>query len=560
MNTPRPPESSDKASKLLVRSDVLMAIRHLLSMDDPPKQERIKQLKRLQEIENREDVLDVLVKELRRCSNQKSLQIITELLMELGEIDFLQERLWAVIRDQNASDEVKDASNLVLRHLGDPTDPDLYLEYLDDPQGLIGRETIRMLEVSAENPEALIDFIDFILSLNKEDQVRLIGSLQRDYPTEYLVNIFVPLLESDPSMELWEELVVNLGETKSVLAAETLHRLEQWPEDRLPIPKKLIQKSLKQLQIAGVYHPNQPRPNLLAPEQPHPLVVDTTPYQCFLTISDGIGNQGLVFSRQRANGDISMLSAAINDVHGIIDCFGFFQLSMGDFHKIIEKFHEGATKIKVSPEYCCYKLLQSESLNQLQAFRLPYEYRCWRPMLESIEALPPEELDLADDWVRKEWLTETGNLYQHPDFNSWFLEQGDEPCLTKHLQQVVMQTEDCLAQKNPDLEAYFSQLADIADALMMELLATDWRDLYVKRLSEAAYLLDCQNTHTFRNLAATEVYKLKTFEAPEKLLTGFTQAFGRRCVAEELLRYRTGSASYDNVTPLVDGLLELWQL
>ena len=52
-------------------------------------------------------------------------------------------------------------ANLILRHLGDNSDPDLYLEYLEDPKGLIGRETERMLEVSSENPETLIDFIDF---------------------------------------------------------------------------------------------------------------------------------------------------------------------------------------------------------------------------------------------------------------------------------------------------------------------------------------------------------------------------------------------------------------
>jgi hypothetical protein len=560
MNTPRLPESSEKKNKLIIRSEVLAVIRHLISLVDPSKQERLKQLKRLHDLNSPEEVQDVLVKELHRCASSKTLHIITEFLMELGDIDYLQEKLWNIIRDNKATDEVKDASNLVLRHLGDPTDPDLYLEYLEDPQGLIGRETIRMLEVSSENPEALIDFIDFILSLTPEDQLRLITSLQRDYPTEYLVNIYVPLLESDPSPELWEQLITNLGETRSAQASEVLHRLSQWPEDRLPVPMKLIQTSLKKLQLSGAYHPENPEQDFLHPETPHPLVKDTLLYQCYATVSDGIGNQGLLFSRQRPNGDITMLSVALNDIHGIIDCFGFFQLSVGDFHKIMEKFHEGATKIKVTPEYCVHKLLLAESMNQKRAFRLPYEYRCWRPMLESIDSMPPTEMDIQTDWVRKEWFTETNNLYQHPDFNSWFLEQGDEPCVTRWLQNVVLLTEEILGEETSNLEPYFTQLEKIADSLVIELLETPWRKLIQNRLTEAAYLLHMQNTNTFRNLAATEVHKLNSVTDPDLLLPGFVQAYGRRCVAEELLRLRMGSATYDKLTPIVDALMDHWKL
>ena len=410
MNSTPPPDSPSKANKLIIRSEVLAVIRHLASVTDLPKAERVKHTKRLQDIPYPQEVQEVLVKELARTAQQDVLQVISQLLMELGEIDFLSDRLWQVIRDPNTSDEVKDASNLILRHLGDSTDPDLYLEYLQDPQGLIGRETVRMLEVSSENPEALVDFIDFILSLGREDQVRLISALQHDYPSDYLVNILVPLLESDPAPELWPVLIEGLSSTKSPYAAELLLRLNQWGEDRLPIPKKQITRALKQLQIAGAYRPESPPPASLLTDNPPALIKDAEPYQCFATLSDGIGNQGLLFSRQRANGDIIMISVAINDVHGIIDCFGFFQLSIGDFHRIIEKFHEGATKIKVTPEYCAFKLIHAEQLNTLQALH-PVRYRCWRPILSNIE--PFEVTDVTGqylDWVKAEWYEETNNL------------------------------------------------------------------------------------------------------------------------------------------------------
>lgn len=560
MNTPQLPESSQKPNKLIIRSEVLAVIRHLVSLDNPPRQERIKQVKRLHELNCPDHIQDVLVKELSRCKSTETVRVITELLMEFGEINYLQDKLWNIIRDLKTTDEVKDASNLILRHLGDTADPDLYLEYLSDPQALIGRETIRMLEVSAENPEALIDFIDFILSLTQEDQIRLVKSLQEDYPSEYLVNIYIPLLESDPSPELWEQLIINLGETKSSQAAELLTRLSQWPEDRLPVPRKMIEKSLKQLRLAGACHIDE-TPVLSAPLRGlHPVVKESAPYHCFVTLSDGIGNQGLLFSRKRSNGDITMLSVAINDEHGIIDCFGFYQLSPGDFQKITEKFHEGSTKIKVSPEYCAYKLQLAEALNMHKMFRLPYEYRCWKPLIEDLEPLAATELKLDPEWIKEEWYLETDNLYQHPDFNSWFLEQGDEPCVTRSLQKVILLTEDCILDPKPDMEYYFSQLESVANQLMLELLGTHWRQLLIHRLTEAAYLLHCQNTRTFRNLAATEAYKLKTLQDPETLLEGFTRAYGRRCIAEELLRLRTGSSNYERLSAIVDALLERWKL
>ncbi len=557
MNTPQSPETSAKPNKLIIRSEVLAVIRHLTSTGDTSRQERAKQLKRLHDINQPEHVQDILVKELARTGSTETMQVLIELLMELGNIEFLQERLWAVIRDPKTPDEVKDGANLVLRHLGDDADPNLYLEYLSDPQGLIGRETARMLEVSTENPEALIDFIDFILSLSTPDQARLLEALHRDYPAEYIVNIFVPLLESDPAPEIWEQLVLSLGNTKSLKAAEALERFANWPEERLPIPKKLVEKAIRHLRIAGAFR-NAPEEEAQEAE-PHPLVKDTTPYQCFATLSDGIGNQGLLFSRQRPNGDISMMSVAVNDVHGIIDCFGFYQLSVGDFHKIVEKFHEGASKIKVSAEFCRYKLKQAVAINQAKCFRIPYEYRCWEPLLEGLEDITPAELDLNPEWVRKKWFTETGNLYQHPDFNSWFLEQGDEASVTRILQRVDLLVEDYLLDAKPDVEAYCKRLEDLADNLVNDLFETGWLALLTQRLAEAAYLLDCQSTHTFRNLAATEAFKLQSAESAEARLTGFSRAYGRRCVAEELLRLRMGSASYDQLTPLVDTALTRWK-
>ncbi|MBY0404291.1 MAG: hypothetical protein K2X66_10360, partial [Cyanobacteria bacterium] len=106
-------------SKLFIRSEVLAVIEFFAVVDNPPKQDKLKQIKRLSAFESKDFVLEILVKELQRSTKQRDIQSISELLMEIGSIDSLQEPLWKIIRNGNLNDEVKDAANLILHHLGD---------------------------------------------------------------------------------------------------------------------------------------------------------------------------------------------------------------------------------------------------------------------------------------------------------------------------------------------------------------------------------------------------------------------------------------------------------
>jgi hypothetical protein len=179
-------------------------------------------------------------------------------------------------------------------------------------------------------------------------------------------------------------------------------------------------------------------------------------------------------------------------------------------------------------------------------------------MIEGIDNGSPETMAQWTTWVREAWYPETGNLFQHPDFVSWFMEQGDDPAVTRILQQVVLLTEELLEQETEEYEDFIETLENLADNLMLELLETQWKDNIIDRLIDTACLLEYQNTHTFRNLAATEAYKLTKSTDPKVLLTGFTKTYGRRCIAEELLRLRQGSAVLQQLTPIVDTVLDRW--
>lgn len=554
MNQPTPP-----ASKLFIRSEVLAVIEFFTTVEDPPRHDKMKQLKRLSQINDQDTVLKVLIKELQRSTQPTHLQVVTELLMELGKIDILREPLWAIIQQGNVRDEIKDSANLILRHLGDQTDPSLYLDYLDDPEGLINRETERMLEIASRNPEALIDFIDFIFSLPVDEQCHLIQSLKEDYPPDHLVNLYIPTLEAQPPTETAELMIECLGQSKSKRAALYLHHLNQQPQSKDRFGK-ILQRAINELRIGGIYREENFKSYSEELKQPHPLVGESIFFNCFATIPDGIGNQGIIISRQKENGDVAMMCVAINDIHGVIDCFGFYQLSESDFHRITDKFHEECSKIKTPPEYCYQRLMDAEQLNRQQHFRVPYEYTCWKILLGELEQTPPTPIDIAEVCTQLgdlKWADESANLYHHPDFHTWFLEEGDHPVVTQLLGNVEATINSFEDANLPTLEKFDSQMTMLADDLVRKLMASDWRTILSARLADSAYLLQQQQAKTFSMLAATEVLKLAHWQ-DDSPITGFLSHYGHRCIEEDLLRIKHSQKMSPAVVELIDSLLSMW--
>lgn len=561
---------SSPVSKLFIRSEVLSVIEFFSTCDNPPKQDKLKQVKRLSQLEDRQAVLQVLLKELQRASGQTALQYVGELLMELGDIDNLKDPLWLLIEAPDVSDDVKDAAHLVLRQLGDQSDPSLYLDYLEDPEGLISRETERMLDVAKKNPEALIDFIDFIFSLPVDEQCNLVRSLQQDHPADYLVSLYLASLDAQPPFELAELMLASLGQTKSPEAALYLHDLNTRNSvyinghARL---KKAVQKSVNELRLAGIYKADSPEAmeelRKTINGEPHPSIADSTIFQCYATLPDGIGNQGLIISRQKQNGDIAMMCVALNDIHGIMDCFGFYELSETDFHKLVRKFHEECSKIEVPSAYCLNRLKENELINDSNQFRIPYEYRCWQVMLSDVKDDPllnPEALCIQ--WATPEWHSAGANLYHHPDFSTWFLEEGDHPVVTETLGQVInTMSQDALIQELSK-EAFLLQMEVLSEILIRGLLAGEWREILKNRLAQAAYLLKQQDANTFASLAATEVLQLDALnlDSTLSLKSGFMLYYGRRCVEEALLRFKNTPDRPEHLMPFIDFVLESWKV
>ena len=465
-----------------------------------------------------------------------------------------------MIQNPDVSDEVKDTANLVLRQLGDESDPELYLNYLEDPLGLINRETERILKASACNPEALIDFIDFIVSLPDDEQLHLIESLNRDYDAEYLTNIYIPLLDAKPDAELELPLIKLLGQTRSERAWEYLQAYKtKLEESETPneLLSKQITRSLNELKIAGVAR-NTDSSVQFTPE----VLRNSKIYQswsCSATIPDGVGNQGLLLSQRRENGDMTLISVATNDLHGIIDCFGFYELTEVDYEQLVNKFYETTSRVDVSFDYVLHCLDIAEAKNQALSSRIAYEYTCWKLLWENIPVPEIGVIQECQALLSEGRRLESGFLYEHPDFRTWFLEPDDHTLVKTLFDEQFPELEGTKVTATsptallPDLESLVTQLAQ-------SLEQSEWRSILGQRLAHAAYLFHLQDVPTFAQMAATEAMSLLNTEEPRlpPPESSFMHRYARRCVEEQLLSIQHGPEVHPATNQAIGYIIALW--
>lgn len=559
-------------SKLWIRSEVLSVLNALSTMDQPTRHERQRQVKRLQLVENQPVVAQLLVKELGRRKAQAELQIIGEVLMELAEIEWVQHALWEIIRQPDKPDEVKDVANLVLRHLGDGSDPELYLDYLDDPAGLITRETQRMLEMAQQNPEALIDFLDFITSLPEDEQLHLLASLHEDYDIESLILLDEALLYAQGESPVCKVIVHALTDT--LLSKAALKRLDavlafleacecpnaralagreqaDWQESRDTLVASL-RKAITSSRFKSLNSPPQKQTSVSTG-----LLESTKPGVCYATVPDGLGNQGLLLTRQWPNGDYSLVCTALHEEQGLLDAFGFYQLSEEELGRIRQKFHQNNTKIEVSPAYAMQRLNWAQRQTATVGCSLPYEYTCWKAAFDDIPPAEPLEASWLESHAKPELAGITHTLYQHPDFLTWYLETDDWEGLKatdEKLRDVLLAYGE---KQQPEAESV-KGIDTLATLLAQQFgKSSYWRNTLANRLTQTAYLMSCQEVPTFSTLAATEALTLKTTEQT----TPFLIQFARRCVEEHLKQIKPSEgAQQAQFDELLQALAECWAL
>ena len=293
---------------------------------------------------DKQSIMDVLLKELQRAKEQKAF-VICYILTRLFDKDTLVENLREFIRDRKISDYAKMIAFNLLRDLGSEVQYDDVNGYFTEFDQIVEEETKEMLNSALMNPEAQIDFIDFLSALSPDDQLVLVRALNEDYTQDALANILIPLFLYNPKTELAREVIKLLSASRSQLAFHAFEEAKEFvSEDLVP----LLNKGLTELKLSGIRVDS-------AVEFYKSILNSSKPYKSYMSYPDGHGNSAVVFTRIREDNTIQFVAMVLNDRYGILDCFGFNEITTVDLEKILGKFYgqNGLDAAKPDPKHPC---------------------------------------------------------------------------------------------------------------------------------------------------------------------------------------------------------------
>ena len=322
-------------------------------------------------------ITKVLFKELTNASPDK-IAVICFMLEHFVPKDELINKLWETLKNQNLQTDVKITILNLLRELDADWSYETCEEYLDDAQSLLDENTKQMLNTAIINPEIQIDFMDFLASIRVQDKITLLNSFNEDFTSDALANILIPVFVSDPNSAAGKEALKLLGTTKSQLALNVLEQMSKLTQGEL---LQSIKKSLSTLKLSGMREDN-------TKEFYTKILSNSKPYKFYLTYPDGHGNQALIFTRITEDERIRFVSIVTNVDTGIKDCFGFFDISKFECSKILERFLRDEKTVDITPSAFKTVLYNAEKTtieNNLDGWRLPYEYVCWKNLLIDID-------------------------------------------------------------------------------------------------------------------------------------------------------------------------------
>ena len=384
----------EQLNKIQLKAEILTVISKLQTLSDTSKVDGI--LEVLEGQENKKQILDLLMREFVKTKEDKAF-ILSFLMLRLAEKEQLENALWTSLKSPSVSDYNKALILNLLKDMGNRVDYNEIDEYFESPEEIIDTETKELLKTAIMNPEAQIDFLDFLEAIPYEDKLTLIESLGEDYSEDALANILVPVFLHDPTARIAKAALEILGKSKSQLALHALQEAVEYVEEDLIPP---IKRNISALKLSGVRNDN-------ALDFYKEVLSDSRPYECYTSYPDGHGNQALIFSRDREDETIQFLAVVTNDKWGIIDCFGFNQITKEEFEKIVERFYGNDDSVYINQTVLKSLLQNAENIIHRNGEIVSYEYICWRTITSDIPVEPVPMEFILEDKFKKEPLSDS---------------------------------------------------------------------------------------------------------------------------------------------------------
>ncbi len=463
-------------NKLLARADILTAISELQTKQDDYTLDKV--INSLSSIEDKDFVLNTMMKELLKSENNVRQEVTAFLLIEIIPSDVLDNEVQKALISKKISDTQKYKLIKLLRAKGTLIKYENFEDYLDNPDIIINEDTNVLLKNSIVNPEVQIDFMDFLSSVSENDGCMLIESLIDDYKGDLLTNILYPILYSMPETNYFSKVIELLGQTKSKKALKLLEKFKASYTDS-PMISSIIKKSINMLKLS------------IGEEKTEENLLDSKMYKCFVSIPDGRSNLGILISRIRKEGTLQLFAVALSLKSGIIDCFGFNEISRDEFVKIINRFYSGKMPKMVNAEVAKYILSEAESKQFNAHKRIPYEYVCWKHLLSDVNDITKNKNDLFAENIQKlqltkESISELADNFAELDY--WYFDENNED-----FAKIISQISNELTHVND--EDIFKFFIEKFDQLYNQMYNPKTMEIVDYQLLISAYLLNMSSEY-----------------------------------------------------------------
>ncbi|MBQ8886397.1 MAG: hypothetical protein IJY61_01685 [Candidatus Gastranaerophilales bacterium] len=456
-------------SKLQIRAKILSVISEIKSSKLYGEDLLLSFISQLNDIEDKEFLFDVFFKEFIKLEEQEYL-FVSCLLKSLVDKEYISDKVLESLKS-NLSDDAKYKLVQLLRVVGGDYDFSALPSYFENPEDVLDKETKKLLENAVFNPESMLDFLDFVSAVSARDRKLLLDSLSLDYSGDVLANIIYPILYSDFEDKFVLDVINVLAESKSSLAIAPFEYLINTSSNKDIISS--CQIGLKKLKLSGASRENA---NLYFKN----IIKDTTPAEFFSTIPDGNGNQALLVSRINTNKKYLLAAFVINDTIGVIDCFGFYNISQEELIKVLGKFYQSEGKYKVSPEYVKSRIDYAVYLTIKSKRKFPYEYICWSPILKDIEVLPTSVSDFVDQNSKKRLIKSSDviSLLTKEYTLRWFITPNEN----SYIKEIVS---EIYSSENFDIDVINSMIKENESNIFSE----DNTKIWIDRFYNLIYLL-----------------------------------------------------------------------
>lgn len=391
-------------------AEIQIIIRQLFEEDLPPREEE-RLLEQLERVED--DVLPVL-RSMLHSRDPQTVDTAASVLAHWTADDQTAQReiikpLQRMIEDPEMADRTKVAVASVLAEQGAPIDPETFRAQLKDPHEMM-RATLRAALDQADSDMARAAFLESLQEEPLDTQIRLVHDLASlDDPRT--ARLLAPLLHASKVViiETVLDAVGGMLEAPAELYVALQNVAVEPPE---PAIRERASKLLKRITPADR------------------LIPKASLYGAWITSVDGDGGQMIVAARELRPDYLSMLNVYFNELEGIQDYTlleGLSSAELGDL--LADLTAEGVLVVEADLETCCELLAIARSATLQAGQPLPLSYGVWRDFLagEDPRDLESPSLELIDVDAHPEWVTQSGQLLEHPAFAYWFFDPDDVP-------------------------------------------------------------------------------------------------------------------------------------